>query len=134
MKKRVTILLILIISITTISLSHSGRTDSSGGHYDSSTGEYHYHNAELVSNEENYIVSKDDDESIEINRLNQKIEELQSQIDTQEENIETLNNQIDEKDNEILSLKEENKNTWIVCIIIFLIGIYIAYKVGEDKK
>ena len=26
-----------------VSLSHSGRTDGNGGHYDRSTGEYHYH-------------------------------------------------------------------------------------------
>lgn len=40
--------LCLLIFLTVIALAlpvqaHSGRTDSSGGHYDSSTGEYHYH-------------------------------------------------------------------------------------------
>lgn len=28
---------------TSIVFAHSGRTDSSGGHYNHSTGEYHYH-------------------------------------------------------------------------------------------
>lgn len=30
-------------SLTICVMAHSGRTDSSGGHYDTSTGEYHYH-------------------------------------------------------------------------------------------
>jgi len=37
----------LVLSLFSISLivsSHSGRTDSSGGHYNRSTGDYHYHN------------------------------------------------------------------------------------------
>ena len=36
--KKITILL-----LTTFSFAHSGRTDGKGGHYNRSTGEYHYH-------------------------------------------------------------------------------------------
>jgi len=41
------LLLILFISFSFISLvtAHSGRTDSSGGHNNRSTGTYHYHNS-----------------------------------------------------------------------------------------
>ena len=40
--------LCLFVFLTVIALAlpvqaHSGRTDSSGGHYDSNTGKYHYH-------------------------------------------------------------------------------------------
>ena len=40
--------LCLLVFLTVIALAlpvqaHSGRTDSSGGHYDRSTGKYHYH-------------------------------------------------------------------------------------------
>ena len=38
----IAVLLILIASLVP-AFAHSGKTDSSGGHYDSSTGEYHYH-------------------------------------------------------------------------------------------
>lgn len=38
-----TILFILVFCFAFSALAHSGRTDSSGGHYDRSTGEYHYH-------------------------------------------------------------------------------------------
>lgn len=37
-------LLLLILSLMILPVSaHPGRTDDSGGHFDSSTGEYHYH-------------------------------------------------------------------------------------------
>lgn len=41
MKKKFPIL--FCIFLVTISFAHSGKTDSKGGHYDRSTGEYHYH-------------------------------------------------------------------------------------------
>ena len=34
----------VIISLVSYSMSHSGRTDSSGGHHNRKTGGYHYHN------------------------------------------------------------------------------------------
>lgn len=42
MKKIATIFILLLLCYT--AQSHSGRTDSSGGHYNRKTGEYHYHN------------------------------------------------------------------------------------------
>ena len=45
MKKIIVILslMILFTCFTTTVYAHPGRTDSSGGHYNSLTGEYHYH-------------------------------------------------------------------------------------------
>lgn len=46
MKTKIIILLLVIacfFSMTLSAAAHSGRTDSNGGHYDHSTGEYHYH-------------------------------------------------------------------------------------------
>ncbi len=34
---------ICLLLLTTISYAHAGRTDSNGGHYNNSTGDYHYH-------------------------------------------------------------------------------------------
>lgn len=34
---------ILLLSCCTVALAHPGATDANGGHYDHSTGEYHYH-------------------------------------------------------------------------------------------
>lgn len=38
--------IILLSSFFTFSSAHPGRTDSDGGHFDHSTGEYHFHNGE----------------------------------------------------------------------------------------
>lgn len=35
--------LVLCLSLSVVAYAHPGRTDSEGGHTDSSTGEYHYH-------------------------------------------------------------------------------------------
>tara|TARA_B100000315_G_scaffold96475_1_gene88613 strand:- start:1204 stop:1647 length:444 start_codon:yes stop_codon:yes gene_type:complete len=37
--------LILTLSIPSIALSHGGRIDAEGGHYNRKAGEYHYHNS-----------------------------------------------------------------------------------------
>ena len=41
--KKLHFILCCILIITTFAYAHSGRTDSKGGHYNRSTGEYHYH-------------------------------------------------------------------------------------------
>lgn len=46
MKKLFIILLIVLVFLLLLNFfvsAHSGKTDSNGGHYDHSTGEYHYH-------------------------------------------------------------------------------------------
>lgn len=43
-KKTITVVAFLLaLLIPILGLAHSGKTDENGGHYDSSTGEYHYH-------------------------------------------------------------------------------------------
>jgi hypothetical protein len=41
--RRFLFLIALCLTCCSIALAHSGGTDSRGGHYDRSTGEYHYH-------------------------------------------------------------------------------------------
>lgn len=47
------ILLLLVFQFIVIVNAHPGRTDSNGGHYDRSTGEYHYHNGESAGKNQN---------------------------------------------------------------------------------
>ena len=42
-KLRLIFITLLLLSVTTNGFSHSGRTDSSGGHYNHQSGGYHYH-------------------------------------------------------------------------------------------
>ncbi len=41
--KRIVCLIICILLCGSVALAHPGRTDAKGGHYDRSTGEYHFH-------------------------------------------------------------------------------------------
>lgn len=44
MKKLISVLLLLCLIFSSISVfAHPGKTDGRGGHYNRSTGEYHYH-------------------------------------------------------------------------------------------
>ena len=43
MKKIVSILLLITVLLSMLAFAHSGRTDSYGGHWNHSTGTYHYH-------------------------------------------------------------------------------------------
>ena len=43
MTKRILLSLLVCVALFAFASAHPGRTDSSGGHYDRSTGEYHYH-------------------------------------------------------------------------------------------
>ncbi|MDW7674674.1 MAG: stalk domain-containing protein [Bacillota bacterium] len=48
--KLFSILMLLFVVFSSYAFAHSGRTDSSGGHYDRKTGTYHYHNSGSSSN------------------------------------------------------------------------------------
>lgn len=126
MKKIISIFIIFFVMILPLSYAHSGRTDANGGHYDRSTGEYHYHNED--SSYANQLIIEDDDNNSSssyheyvVNRLNKNIESKQKTIDK-------LNSEIEE-------LKEDNKIwhfVYITAIIIFIINLYnIKY---ESKK
>lgn len=152
LKNKIIILVILMISMTSVSFSHSGRTDSNGGHYSSATGEYHYHHgysahqhpngicpyetSSIESDEQEELLVVNDDSKY-INTLNEKINTLESQIAYKQNSIGKLNNEIANKDKEIKSLKSDKSSMWTWFIIIFLIGILVAYGIGKsrgDKK
>ena len=150
--KKIILLLILFISILTMSFAHSGKTDSNGGHYDSSTGEYHYHHGypahqhnadgscpyvtKLVIND---TTNNNDDEIYEIKGSNE--EYYINKLNEMEEQIESLNSEIDSKDLEIEDLKEQvenvnsNKETLNeMYIFIIIVIICILYFTNKNKK
>lgn len=55
MKKIIILTTILLVVLTIICFSHSGRTDANGGHYNRSTGEYHYHHGMAAHDHPNGI-------------------------------------------------------------------------------
>lgn len=136
---------LVICSYTTLGIAHSGRTDSSGGHYDSSTGEYHYHHGysahqhnadgscpyeiDNENSEENVQLDLNDTTTNTSNEENR----LSNIIDYKQQSIGNLNNEIDSKNKEIsnLKLKKIQIHSIYILIIIALI-VYIIY-LKEDK-
>ena len=41
--KKIIVMVAVLLAFCLTSYAHSGKTDSNGGHYNRSTGEYHYH-------------------------------------------------------------------------------------------
>lgn len=119
--KKIIPIVIFIMLFSISCFAHSGRTDSNGGHYDTSTGEYHYHNDGTTSYE-NELIIEDDNSSgwyeYKINRLNNSLESKQNTIDELNTEIEKLHQEI-----------EENE-FWKYIYIAIIIGliIYILYK------
>ena len=50
---------LLLLLIPALALAHPGKTDSKGGHYDRSTGEYHYHHGYPAHDHENGVCPYD---------------------------------------------------------------------------
>lgn len=134
---------IVCVLFTNISFAHPGRTDSSGGHYDRSTGEYHYHHGYSAhqhkngvcpyetdtdndSEEDNvYVVNKDSGGS------NVKIENLEKELKIKENSIEELENKLQkekQKNEELENSKEDLHVIYIAIIAILIVCIWFAKK------
>ena len=133
--KRVVLLFILFNILASISFAHPGRTDSNGGHYDRSTGEYHYHDGNSAgqgTNRENVIT---ENEVVKVtNDSDSEKKRLEELIYSKQNTIGKLNNTITEKDKEIKRLKNYQTYMWIGFGVVFVVGIYISYKRGLNKK
>lgn len=140
--KKTVLLFIIFVTFVSISFAHPGRTDSNGGHYDRSTGEYHYHNNGYV--EETTI---DDDVGStlkvndtdtnywqkEIDNKQNTINSLQEQMYSKQNTISKLNNTIAKKNEEISKKDTTQKIIWIGFILVFIFGICVSYNIGKNK-
>ena len=76
--------------------SHSGRTDSSGGHYNRSTGTYHYHGTPKSSTPTysrttpSSGVQNSEVQSSEIAKLTNEIRSLRASVETLNASVQTL--------------------------------------------
>lgn len=151
--KRIVLLFILFITFVSSSFAHSGRTDSNGGHYNRSTGEYHYHNDiyeveydEYVEEDEGsnektgeLMVGGDDEYVINLRNENQELQEELNELKYAQEEIEyelqnrgvkdiyELGDKIDEQNSTIDSLN-------FICIVLIIIIGFVIYKGVKFKN
>lgn len=67
--KKILSFILIILMICPLTLAHPGRTDGKGGHYNRSTGEYHYHHGYPPHDHENGICPYDYDDNTNSNSL-----------------------------------------------------------------
>lgn len=98
----------LFMFFSIVAVAHSGRTDSNGGHYDSSTGKYHYHHGYSAHQHKNGVCPYDDN----------------SKADAAEEERESLS--ISNKGTKVLSkaLSFEKILSAILCLVPILFLVY----------
>ena len=122
MKKVIVLIFTFLLLIGTISYAHKGRTDGYGGHYNYSTGTYHYHSGEYAETGEYTAPIEEggtliDKESTSENEIDNLVVEDNDDylISSQQNEIDNLKQQIYAKEDSIGNLTEElnEKNTQI---------------------
>lgn len=117
MKKIIVLILVILVFSCCISVvySHSGRTDSSGGHYDKSTGEYHYHHGYSAHQHPNGVCPYEESETVEspepVISSETLIEQTTGEFSFPEDDYEIIINglreEISDLENEVYALKAE---------------------------
>lgn len=128
MKRFLAISLCLFLTILPITAhAHSGRTDASGGHYDRTTGEYHYHHGYPAH--DHYDMDGDGilDCPYDFNEKNNGIKENISESSGVKNTISTVRDSPEEKE------KSEMRDILIVIALSFII-VFGQYLVIRQKN
>ena len=113
------VLLVLIIMTSNV-FGHSGRTDSNGGHYNRSTGEYHYHHGYSAHQHPNGICPHEDK-----NKVQEKVDSATS-----------LNIVNDKVNSDAKNISKSKKNNEILIVLVYgaLIGLPLCLELNKNKK
>ncbi len=134
-----TISFVLCLLICGLAFAHSGRLDENGGHWDHSTGTYHYHTGENAgkkqssSNSYDYYYDEDDDDyySGDINKLQQEINSKIAEISEKNGEIYKLEKQLtEERENQS---KQKKIYIKVIALLSFLIAVLICVIIYNKK-
>lgn len=128
MKKIIVLITILFILIPTVVNSHSGRTDSNGGHYDRSTGEYHYHNGGSISYSSE---ASGEDYNFKILLLETEVNILECEIAGKNNQINILTSKLANKKEEVEELENDLSNAIIISCFIVIAVVLTGYYIGK---
>lgn len=116
-----TISLVLCLSICGLAFAHSGRLDENGGHWDRSTGTYHYHTGENAgksqssSDSYDYYYDEDDEKDSNYNNI---IDDLLNQLDEKDNEINKLNNELSDSEDKLEEEQEKSKKKYLAVIVV----------------
>lgn len=126
MKKFICIFFVIITTLltSTVAFAHPGRTDANGGHWNRSTGTYHYHNGQYAGRKQIPSDSYDDDypsvsyikpQSTSTSEFETKIKKLEDLVNSYKNNYKKLSDKnndllfkMTKLHKEITKLQEEN--------------------------
>ncbi len=158
MKKKVfiVIFIVAILLMANFSMAHKGRTDEFGGHYDHSTGNYHYHSGKnkdtgdytapiekggvKIDEEEDsggLKINEEDTEELqeENDKLKEELNEINSKIDNMNANsIEDVEEIIQKQQEEIERLKDDKTSMWVMFVFFILLIAHVSYEIGNNRK
>lgn len=145
MKKKIVLtILVIILGMQPYSLAHKGRTDSYGGHYDRSTGTYHYHDGsysgeytspveeggvridEVAEDEDELTVNKND--TRDVDNIIKENNELETELKQRNNSITNMSNKIKEQEKRIAELEDSKIRIHIIYIAIIIIMLIYGYK------
>lgn len=139
--KRILPVFLCVAVCTALAFAHSGRTDGDGGHYDHSSGEYHYHHGYPAHQHEDGVCPYGfDDQTGEMPEVVAPwlIEEagdpyttyledisrnLRQELTAREEEVEALRDQVAALQEELDALRRRDKTVkdwfWICVVVLF---------------
>lgn len=136
MKKILSLILILLLSILSAFtvLAHPGKTDSNGGHYNRSTGEYHYHHGYPEHQHPNGECPYDFDDktgsnSSSDNKSNDNYNYNYSAYSTTKSTYQSNSDSLSKA-----STKKESNMNYILLVFTFLIIALILYIIFLREK
>lgn len=155
-KKYILITFLLVIIIPIITFAHKGRTDSSGGHYDYSAKEYHYHHGYSAHQHPNGVCPYETTTSTNIleetststseetpttfsndnniQDLQENIKRLEDQISYKQQTIGSLNKEIEEYKKKLEEKSSCSHYITFLFISISIILLYIIYSLNKNLK
>lgn len=123
---------ILSVLLSIICYAHGGKTDANGGHYNSSTGEYHYHHGYPAHQHPDGICPYSYDDktdhsngqsySDDSNKSNNNYSDFNSIVNNFKDSVRIKNSQDNRK-----TVSEPKKDKSIACFVLLLIIIAIVY-------
>lgn len=143
-KKLVLFLMIFLAIANNYSLAHSGRTDEYGGHYNRSTGTYHYHDGsysgeytapveeggvridEVADDEEELTVNKND--TRDINSIIDENDRLKTEVEAKRNSLTEAQEKIKEQEEQITELEDSKIWIHIIYIVIIILMLIYGYK------
>ena len=133
MKKKIVLIICTAIIIPIITFAHSGRTDSAGGHYDSSTGEYHYHHG-YPAHQHNPDGScpYETSSKLNVNEIldtyhDNQISNLENQISIYKAQVQLKQNTIEGLSKEIATNYQSTENLKFVIFLLTSVTIILCY-------